>query len=733
MIFATPILLIGLIAAGIPFLLHMISKVRAREQKFPTLRFLRQSLEKTSRRRRVQNWLLLLLRSLLLAVLAMAVAEPISRATGGWGETPGQAAVILLDNSFSMAAVAGGNSRFARAKKNATAILSGDRKPSLAGLLRTTGPIPSGELTRQLDTLRKDIDTSTINYAAASLEQRFARVIDLLAGQSNPRRAIYLFCDLQRLSLEPLLKLPNLIEAKDMHLFILNCATGVVSNVGVTDLKVSGRAIVDAPVEFHVTILNSSPTPRTVDLVFRVEGSARGRRQQVIKKLAPGGKNGDSAVVRFGHRFSRAGYFTGEVRLMQEDDLLVDNVRRFCLDVGERVRVLVVRGPVTGAESFVLDPAMMLGLALDWRNNAQEEIPWPIRAKTIDADKFAPDSLKNVDTVFFCEVPSFSTQTAQAIGQFAATGGTVVFFLGPGVRVENYNQRFFQADGGLLPGKLAAPVGQVGSGAEALGVDKVAMTHPLFQGLFENTSDYLKTLTQRYFKLEVSPGAGEVLMRLANGDPLLVERRVGEGRILWCTTTASPRWTTFPTTGLFLPVMVRAALMGGQRRSVDESYTASLPVTIRLPQTDSAGEKIRVTLPAQPAKPKFRDVTADEKGVVRFVDTHDPGVYRWEAVGVDAGAAGLLQESAAGAFVVNPYGPESQLDAYTSGELKAALTRRGLQRVYIGSSLEEIQTAATKDSQGRNFWDVLIVLVVVLLVAEAVVANRRSPTPTAAK
>ena len=71
----------------------------------------------------------------------------------------------------------------------------------------------------------------------------------------------------------------------------------------------------------------------------------------------------------------------------------------------------------------------------------------------------------------------------------------------------------------------------------------------------------------------------------------------------------------------------------------------------------------------------------------------------------------------------------------TPSELKTALGKLGLERVYVGSSLEEVQAEAGKDSQGRNFWDVLIVLVVLLLVIEAVIANRRraNPTPVVAK
>ena len=46
MSFVTPLLLLGLLAAAIPPLLHLLSSVRAREVEFPTLRFLRASLER---------------------------------------------------------------------------------------------------------------------------------------------------------------------------------------------------------------------------------------------------------------------------------------------------------------------------------------------------------------------------------------------------------------------------------------------------------------------------------------------------------------------------------------------------------------------------------------------------------------------------------------------------------------------------------------------------------------
>ncbi len=53
--FATPVLLVGLLAAAIPPLLHLLSRARAKEVAFPTLRFLALSMERTARRRRLRS------------------------------------------------------------------------------------------------------------------------------------------------------------------------------------------------------------------------------------------------------------------------------------------------------------------------------------------------------------------------------------------------------------------------------------------------------------------------------------------------------------------------------------------------------------------------------------------------------------------------------------------------------------------------------------------------------
>ena len=59
MTFAAPLFLLAALAAAIPVVLHLVSRQRAKDLPFPTLRFLKLSAEKTRRRKRIHDALLM--------------------------------------------------------------------------------------------------------------------------------------------------------------------------------------------------------------------------------------------------------------------------------------------------------------------------------------------------------------------------------------------------------------------------------------------------------------------------------------------------------------------------------------------------------------------------------------------------------------------------------------------------------------------------------------------------
>lgn len=730
LVFGTPLLLIGLVAAGIPPLLHLLSRARAKQVPFPTLRFLHLCMEKTARRRRLQHWLLMLLRCGLLALLAVGVAEPISRAAGAWLGGAGGAAAIVLDNSMSMSAGAGESTALASAKAQAAALLEGANRPGLAGVLTTNGGLVSSDLTTALDILREGVAKAPASLGRAPLAQRVQAAAAMLRWQAHGRKAVYAFSDLQQLSFKELSGLPGQEDYGDIDLYIVNTAPARAGNVAVSDLRITGQAVSGAVVTFWAEIASSGPAQRIVDVRFQAD-SERGEPavRTARVSLASGGAEGSRATVRFQHRFDSPGLHTGTVTIQQDDDLSADNVRYFAVSVGDRLKAAVVEGVHSGSGADVLM------LALDPFGGAGAT--WPIQPRVLGAQRLVPADLAGAPAVFFCNVPSFSPAQAAAVRQYVRAGGTATFFLGPDVQVDNYNQLLGSPagdDAALLPATLSAAIGQIGPQAPATGVEDVDVEHPYLAGLYEQAADYKTVLVQRHFPLAVEPAPARVLMRLADGDALWVTKPYGRGAVVLCATSCGPQWSNLPLTGLFLPLVSRICLTSAAGGGAVPSYAPGAPVRIQPTRPEEApawpGDSVvQVTPPPSddtpPAAVAIPLTGPGEAPEATFTATDRVGVYRWTA------SAGSPR--ADGAFVVNADGAESDLSPMDAKALTGALLKSGWRSVTVGGSLEGVRSAAAARAAGHNWWDLLVVLVIVLLVAEAVLANRvRVVVPAAA-
>ena len=153
--------LLGLLAlAGLPVLVHLLSRARPPAYRFSNIEFLRRVLRSTARLRRPKDWLLLALRSLALFALAAAFTAPvlISKSASLPGEK--STVILLVDRSASMAAREGAGSRFDAACAQAARYLE-QAKPDHANLIWIDAepdaafPEPGPNLTYLTDILKQ--------------------------------------------------------------------------------------------------------------------------------------------------------------------------------------------------------------------------------------------------------------------------------------------------------------------------------------------------------------------------------------------------------------------------------------------------------------------------------------------------------------------------------------------------------------------------------------------------
>ena len=153
--FTAPWVLLGLLAAGIPVLLHLFARREPPTVMFPATRYLAETARAHHRRLTLQHWLLLLIRTLLIAAIVLAAAGP--TLPGGPAATHAPSAVtVVLDNSLSSATTVAGTPVIQRLKEAALAILDAARPGDALWLLTADGPPRRGsaaELTAIVDRL----------------------------------------------------------------------------------------------------------------------------------------------------------------------------------------------------------------------------------------------------------------------------------------------------------------------------------------------------------------------------------------------------------------------------------------------------------------------------------------------------------------------------------------------------------------------------------------------------
>ncbi len=101
MTWLNPIAFVGLLALGVPLLVHLFGRPRARRVMFPSLRFIQVTRQAPIRRSRPNDWILLILRSVIVALAVLALARPFWPGIAG-ARREWLARVIVVDTSLSM-------------------------------------------------------------------------------------------------------------------------------------------------------------------------------------------------------------------------------------------------------------------------------------------------------------------------------------------------------------------------------------------------------------------------------------------------------------------------------------------------------------------------------------------------------------------------------------------------------------------------------------------------------
>ena len=538
--FLNPAMLLGLAAIAAPILLHLLNRQRYRVVPWGAMMFLRQSLAKATRRLRFQHWLLMLVRIFILALLALALARPLVKtaftAYLGHARTD---LVMVLDNSFSTAYADGETSDFENIRRTALSLIDTLRQGD------TVSVIVAGDLARPL--------TSDPSFELQRTKQMIAAI------QPQPRPANLLRAAEEAATWLPKLRNPNheiyfitdgashgwsTDRAADWErvaaafaksqpkptVRVLAVAAAERPNLAVVDLNAQPR-IIAASSTARITgrIANYGPAARDISATLSVDGIQKAAKDAHIEA-------GDTAAVAFNIQFPEPGPHRVALDI-GADALPLDNRRYLALDAVETLPVLIADG--SPSPNAFRSGSGFLAAALQ---PGDESVVRPV---VVDAHALPSADLSRYRVLVLANVARVDRALAVKLEQFVASGHGLLVAPGNLAEPGDYNDALFQEGRYLLPAKLVSVMR-----AQPNAPNRIAANATWRAELTELT----QAQVQSWWRL--SPGAGTfTLATLANGDPLLILRRLGDGRVVQTALPLDNSWSDLPIHPVFVPLV----------------------------------------------------------------------------------------------------------------------------------------------------------------------------------
>ena len=542
MTFLNPLFLIGISAFALPLIIHLIFKKKARVVPFPSIVFLREIDREVVRKKRLEEIIVMLLRMLVLVFLALFLSKPVLKtnlfASGS------KAVAIILDDSYSMNA-RNGRRRFDLAREKARVLVSHLGRGDRAALFLTSKP-PSegfkrGVLSSDRLGMSRWLDSLQCGYGSSNLDIVFAQARIVLRPSGTKNRGIFLITDTQKRDWE---SIANREKTEDIPVVVIDVAgDSNALNVAITNVEIltTPEKRLGRTFSFRVEARNFSPRP----LQGRI-GMHDGTGSVIAETaLALPGLSSIEKEVKFhpAEKGWHSGYF-----LLEKDDLDTDNKRYYALEVGEGVPVGIFSQVRLVPPDF--DEVFFLTKLID---PTGQQYPFSPEEFFV----ISRETLEKFRVVIFPNLLKLREGELSSLESYLKSGGRVVVFLKEDFSAETL-RRLLGGDSGNSEFQQGTfKVGEDGFG---------------FQNLFLDVEFY------RRIPLAISDLSDAVALSFfQDRQPLLIEKRVGGGRLMVFATGYHIDYTNLPFRHASLPFVYTLLFrLTGQKESPKYTVGESL-------------------------------------------------------------------------------------------------------------------------------------------------------------
>ena len=678
MTFLAPLFLLATIAIAVPIYLHLVERERTKRIPFASLMFVRKIPIKELRKRRLTHLLLLFLRCLGLILLVMAFGRPVITALWLNRVNPlaATSVVILIDHSLSMSPEPIWESAIEAAEEKIGSLDQADE--ALIIQFGETAEIlspwdDSPERLRQV--LRQRVAPS---WESTSYVEALRVAVDQLEDARNSRKEIYLITDLQSAGMVASAgwRVPPeiLVEIKDIG--------GEETNLYVEEVRVERDVFTDQyPHTILARVRSDSEQPVEGEGQLFLEGQLIDRAEFEISTEG-------TVNLTFKPFALEEGISRGKIVLEPSDALEDDNVYYFVVERQKPRQIRILQEP-NASSSFYLESALSSG----------ENLPFTV----VVSAQLPPGPIDPSETPLVVLNDLSRPPQASVFESYLEAGGGLIVILSNNVRAEIYNREWDT----LLPVELEDRNFVRQQDKPFTSITEVSWEHPIFF-IFQDLHKAAVASTQfyGYWRMSARDDA-TVLARFDEGDPALVERAVGKGKIIVFASSLDPVWTDFPLRSAYVPFWYRVA----QYTAGWKSAPAALRINRVIPVEASTGEESGSSGSWNVIDPHGQRVLGLDQDNPDFIQLKIPGHYE------------IRSNKKTDWVAVNTPPEESDLTGVSLEEFQAVFVPREAR--VEESSLEA--SVLERDRQ-QSLWWLLLIVACLVFMAEWWVANRSRST-----
>ena len=666
------------------------------------MEYLKLTLKTNRRRLRLENLLLLAVRTLAIVLLFVAVARPVVSNTG-FGSLLGSRGrttrIIVIDDSLSMGYTSAGSSAMERGKQAAVNLIQQiGARDSLTVLTTSQPEMPLVRRAQLEDSkeLTESIQSIPVSHVANRWKATFEVIDKHLEASPFPLREITLITDLRAHGWET--DVADIVDrwaAEDVAMRVVDVSNEPTENLVLVDLRsLNPLALVDTSLTFVAKIRNDGsqravPQPATL--------TVQGKPREIQLPEIPAG---ESVEITLSLTFETPGQHVIDLSL-PSDQLTEDDRRYLVVDVRRTLDLLLVDGE-PDSQPFQSETDF---LALSYSVGAA---PWQV-SRVTDSE-WMDNPLSAPDVMVLANVATVSAQRAKELFAMVEAGMGLLIFLGDQVDPVSYNDVLFRDGEGLLPAQIARFLDQDVSG---MIVEPLADS-PL-SALASLSSDTLSRIRPRRLasvSLAEEPGNQvRVLARWndAMQSPAVIEKRVGQGRILLWTITADRLWRDWPTEPSYVLSMRQAAMSVASHTSQNDNVIAAQPLRLTMdlhnPPTEAIllqpNEDTPIPLPIDTSDPAAPELV--------YRETRYAGIYemQWKDPVLD---------EISRKFSASPDVRESNLAPLEPNRFEQLMGKINYRVVtFDGEHVDVI-------GQGNELWQAAVIVMFVLVVFESSLA-----------